>query len=115
MVPAGVNAVRILSNASRPCDVTGPFLDDRRNLGVLIGEAVLYDSGMTHTLNAHLEHEGLEGWHNPPPYEASTGACSGPLDQRQCAAAAWETSGWGDWSVVITGAGRRPLHHRNTG
>ncbi|AHJ68549.1 Adhesin family protein [Granulibacter bethesdensis] len=93
MVPAGVNAVRILSNASRPCDVTGPFLDDRRNLGVLIGEAVLYDSGMTHTLNAHLEHEGLEGWHNPPPYEASTGACSGqrwtngnallPLGKRQ--------------------------------
>ncbi|WP_157692599.1 Hint domain-containing protein [Granulibacter bethesdensis] len=77
LVPAGVNTVRILSNASRSCDVTGPFLDDRRNLGVLIGEAILYDSGATHILNIHLEQEWLEGWHDLPPRDASAGASSG--------------------------------------
>ncbi|KAA8414850.1 Hint domain-containing protein, partial [Acetobacter sp. DmW_125131] len=31
MIPDGVESVRIVSNASRPCDVIGPFVDDRRH------------------------------------------------------------------------------------
>ena len=31
-LPDGVSDVRILSRTSRPCDVVGPFLDDRRDL-----------------------------------------------------------------------------------
>lgn len=41
MISADVKSVRIVSNASRPCDVVGPFVDDRRTLGVLVGDVKL--------------------------------------------------------------------------
>lgn len=43
MVPPGVQAVRLVSRASRPVDVLGPFVDDRRMLGVLVGQMIFQD------------------------------------------------------------------------
>lgn len=63
-VPSGVRSVRILSNASRPCDVIGPFVDDRRMLGVLVGYIELFESDTTTTLLSHLQDVDLSGWHN---------------------------------------------------
>lgn len=63
MIPAGVESVRIVSNASRPSDVVGPFVDDRRQLGVLVGEITMFDSASSHTIDAHLTQSSLTGWH----------------------------------------------------
>jgi hypothetical protein len=41
VLPAGTAAVRLRSRASRPSDVNGPFVDDRRMLGVLVGDMKL--------------------------------------------------------------------------
>lgn len=62
MVPPGVNNVRIVSNTSRPCDVIGPFVDDRRTLGVLVGNAQIFETYASRILTAHLTDEILTGW-----------------------------------------------------
>jgi len=41
LLPAGVRAIQIMSRASRPSDVVGPFLDDRRTLGVPVGNVTI--------------------------------------------------------------------------
>ena len=64
MIPSGVENVRIISNASRPCDVIGPFVDDRRQLGVLVGTVTLFESNRTRTLTDHLHDAQLSGWSN---------------------------------------------------
>ncbi|WP_408871019.1 Hint domain-containing protein [Gluconobacter cerinus] len=64
MIPAGVENVRIVSNASRPCDVVGPFVDDRRMLGLLIGDVQLFEGHATKTLTSHLQDIDLSGWNN---------------------------------------------------
>jgi len=63
MIPAGVEDVWVVSRASRPSDVVGPFLDDRRNLGVLVGDVVMFDSGTSKQVDSHLTTD-LEGWNN---------------------------------------------------
>ncbi|KXV32456.1 hypothetical protein AD940_15545 [Gluconobacter thailandicus] len=62
MLPQNVRTVRLMSRTSRPADVIGPFVDDRRQLGVLVGSVVLYDAGSTTNLSAHLTEETLSGW-----------------------------------------------------
>ncbi|WP_215763142.1 Hint domain-containing protein [Acetobacter sp. P1H12_c] len=64
MIPVGVDSVRIVSRASRPCDALGPFVDDRRTLGVLVGEIRLFESNATRMLSAHFTDENLSGWSN---------------------------------------------------
>ncbi|MBS1063794.1 tail fiber protein [Gluconobacter wancherniae] len=63
-IPSGVRSVRILSNASRPCDVIGPFVDDRRMLGVLVGYIEFFEADITTTLISHLQDVDLSGWNN---------------------------------------------------
>ncbi|MCP1246079.1 Hint domain-containing protein [Acetobacter cerevisiae] len=43
IVPPHVQAVRLVSRASRPVDTIGPFVDDRRMLGVLVGRMMLQE------------------------------------------------------------------------
>ncbi|MBB2174811.1 Hint domain-containing protein [Gluconacetobacter johannae] len=62
MIPPEVGHVRIVSRTSRPSDVVGPFLDDRRELGVLVGEVTLFDADITRRLDAHLTTGDLAGW-----------------------------------------------------
>lgn len=64
MIPDGVESVHIVSNANRPCDVIGPFVDDRRQLGVLVGTVTLFESNRTRTLTDHLHDAQLSGWSN---------------------------------------------------
>lgn len=61
-LPSGVKSVRIVSRTSRPSDVMGVFVDDRRALGVAIGEIKLFDSGKPHVLTSHLTETELSGW-----------------------------------------------------
>ncbi|MCX2563299.1 Hint domain-containing protein, partial [Acetobacter thailandicus] len=64
MIPAGIESVRLVSHASRPCDVIGPFVDDRRKLGVLVGSVMLCEGDTTITLTDHLQDPELSGWNN---------------------------------------------------
>ncbi|GBR47554.1 hypothetical protein GCM10007871_03270 [Gluconobacter roseus NBRC 3990] len=62
MIPADVTAVRIVSRTARPSETVGPFVDDRRELGILVGDVVLYDSRATRSITSHLTQADLEGW-----------------------------------------------------
>lgn len=61
-IPEGTRRVYLASRTMRPCDVEGPFLDDRRHLGVLVGRMTLFAARGTHPVNTHLEGGDLEGW-----------------------------------------------------
>ncbi|WP_408873651.1 Hint domain-containing protein [Gluconobacter roseus] len=65
-LPDGVSDVRIVSRTSRPCDVVGPFLDDRRDLGVLVGDVTLFESASTRQVTSHLTTDAA-GWHGREP------------------------------------------------
>ncbi|WP_438383292.1 Hint domain-containing protein [Asaia sp. BMEF1] len=62
MLPPDATKVRIVSRVSRPADVIGPFHDDRRHLGVLVGDIQIWESDKTRHLGSHLTDETLEGW-----------------------------------------------------
>jgi len=62
MIPTGVQSIRIASNASRPSDVVGPFVDDRRYFGVAVGEITMFEAGRNHAITAHLTDKNLDGW-----------------------------------------------------
>lgn len=64
MLPAGTESVRIVSRASRPSDVIGPFVDDRRYMGVAITDIHLLSAMQQHDITAHLQSEKPEGWHD---------------------------------------------------
>jgi len=83
-LPAGVESVDVVSRASRPCDAIGPFVDDRRELGVLVGAVKLFDSDVTKAASLHLEEAGLAGWHGieAPTMRWTTGRATLPLGTR---------------------------------
>lgn len=62
MLPPGVQKVFIASRTSRPVDVIGAFVDDRRELGVQIAKIDLLSGAGTFSISSHLETETLEGW-----------------------------------------------------
>jgi len=62
MIPSDVTDVRLISRTARPSETVGPFVDDRRDLGVLVGEITLFDSGHTIRIDQHLTEAGLAGW-----------------------------------------------------
>ncbi|ATJ92303.1 MULTISPECIES: Hint domain-containing protein [Acetobacter] len=63
MLPPGTQSVHIVSRASRPSDVIGPFVDDRRYMGVAIGEVRLFSSKEQFNITSHLSTEKPQGWH----------------------------------------------------
>ncbi|WP_249194965.1 Hint domain-containing protein [Gluconobacter cerinus] len=63
MIPANVATVRLVSRTGRPSDTIGPFVDDRRDLGVLVGDVSLFAARQTVNLTAHLSVADLSGWH----------------------------------------------------
>lgn len=71
MLPFGTEYVRIVSRASRPSDVIGPFVDDRRSLGVAVADVRLIVGRYQHDISAHLQAEKPEGW-----YEADATDCA---------------------------------------
>ncbi|WP_367160221.1 Hint domain-containing protein [Kozakia baliensis] len=62
-LPEGVEAVQVLSRASKPSDAVGPFCDDRRTLGVLVGEVTVWDMDETRNVQSHLTSDHAFGWH----------------------------------------------------
>ncbi|GAN61530.1 hypothetical protein ACI01nite_23130 [Acetobacter cibinongensis] len=63
MLPANTKSVNIVSRASRPYDVIGPFVDDRRYLGVAVGEVRLLCAKQQFNITSHLATEKPTGWH----------------------------------------------------
>lgn len=63
VIPSNVSEVRIVSRTARPSDAVGPFVDDRRDLGVCVGEVVLFDPDATRAIGTHRTEAGLKGWH----------------------------------------------------
>ncbi|MFT8723677.1 MAG: Hint domain-containing protein [Acetobacter malorum] len=64
MLPPGVASVRIVSRASRPSDAVGPYVDDRRALGVAIADIQLMTAVMNSHITAHLQTEKPSGWYD---------------------------------------------------
>jgi len=62
VLPEGVNAVYLKSKTSRPCDVIGPFIDDRRQLGLLIGQVNILTNNQNISITNHYTDHGLDGW-----------------------------------------------------
>ncbi|AHJ66000.1 Hint domain-containing protein [Granulibacter bethesdensis] len=98
MIPAGVETVRILSRTSRPCDVFGPFVDDRRTLGVLVGEVVLFDAGSAQAINLTLANEGWNAWDEAEAGRWTAGNAVLKLDRRS-------QEGMGMLAIQILSAG----------
>lgn len=63
-IPTELDAVRIRSDVARPSETVGPFLDDRRDLGVLIGDIHLWDTHQSRDIDIHLTRDSLDGWHD---------------------------------------------------
>ena len=62
VIPSDVQSVRIVSRASRPSDVIGPFVDDRRYFGVAVCDISLFENGKSRNINTHLTDKDLNGW-----------------------------------------------------
>ncbi|WP_250698527.1 Hint domain-containing protein, partial [Acetobacter pasteurianus] len=61
MLPANTQSVRIVSRASRPADVIGPFVDDRRQMGVAVADVHFITAKKLYPITAHLQAEKPEG------------------------------------------------------
>ncbi|MEW9298800.1 Hint domain-containing protein [Acetobacter oryzifermentans] len=64
MLPSDTQSVRIVSRASRPSDVIGPFVDDRRYMGVAVTDVRLQCANQHFDITSHLQAQKPEGWHD---------------------------------------------------
>ncbi|MDN7351429.1 Hint domain-containing protein [Acetobacter senegalensis] len=64
MLPPNTDSVRIISRASRPSDVIGPFVDDRRYMGVAVADVQLQCAKRQFDITAHLQEEKPAGWYD---------------------------------------------------
>nr|WP_167334779.1 Hint domain-containing protein [Acetobacter orleanensis] len=64
MLPPDTKSVSIVSRASRPSDVIGPFVDDRRYMGIAVGEVRLFCAKRQFDITSHLMAEKPAGWHD---------------------------------------------------
>ncbi|NVN03927.1 MULTISPECIES: Hint domain-containing protein [Asaia] len=64
LLPPETQAVKIMADAKRPDQAIGPFIDDRRVLGVRVGAVYLQGLEQDACLTAHLTAETLGGWNN---------------------------------------------------
>nr|WP_298794487.1 Hint domain-containing protein [uncultured Acetobacter sp.] len=69
MLPLNTQSVRIVSRSSRPSDVIGPFVDDRRYLGVAVEEIMLFAAQNQFDIKSHLTAEKPKGWHDDASWE----------------------------------------------
>lgn len=63
VVPGGASTLRLLSRSARPSEMIGPFVDDRRALGVLVGRVGFSESRRRNLFDAHLSGAAMQGWH----------------------------------------------------
>ncbi|GCD55191.1 hypothetical protein NBRC3222_0528 [Acetobacter pasteurianus NBRC 3222] len=62
MLPPNVHEVHLSSRASRPVDVIAPYVQDKRRLGVRVGEITLQENRKPRQISSHMEKD-LTGWH----------------------------------------------------
>ncbi|WP_025885673.1 Hint domain-containing protein [Asaia prunellae] len=62
-VPHDVERFWIVSNIFIPSQSYGPWYDDRRELGVLVGKISLYSSTGQINYTEHLKNQEIDGWH----------------------------------------------------
>lgn len=60
--PIQKHSVKVLSRRFKPSESIGPFVDDRRTLGVLVSNLELWIGGREHNITQHLENNSLKGW-----------------------------------------------------
>lgn len=59
-----IHSLSILAEAVSPSTVIGPFVDDRRMLGALVGDVHLFTPEGMITYKSHLDRPALKGWHD---------------------------------------------------
>lgn len=64
MLPPNTGSVQVISRASRPADVIGPFVDDRRYMGVAVADVKLQCAKQQFDITSHLQAEKPAGWHD---------------------------------------------------
>ena len=64
LLPGSAKTVRMISRTARPSDIIGPYIDDRRELGVNVGRISLGIGQARLAVDTHLS-EPLQGWHAP--------------------------------------------------
>jgi hypothetical protein len=70
-IPSSTRSARLVSRASRPFDTVGPYVDDRRKLGVLVGKLTIGDGYREQELSFLADSADLNGW-----YAAEAGSVS---------------------------------------
>ena len=63
VVPGHVGMVHLKSRTARPSETVGPFLDDRRELGVLVSKIGVSEGRRRVMSTVHLTSTPLPGWH----------------------------------------------------
>nr|WP_237442451.1 Hint domain-containing protein [Saccharibacter sp. 17.LH.SD] len=61
-LPENIDQVQLISRTARPSEVIGPFVDDRRNLGVLIDDIRLFQRTDYTEIEAPFHDASLPGW-----------------------------------------------------
>jgi hypothetical protein len=81
-LPDGATGLLLASRTARPCDVTAPYIDDRRELGLSIGEIAVHTGTSSMRTTAHLTMPELAGWHavEGPGYRWTNGLAALPVD-----------------------------------
>lgn len=62
VIPPRTDNVRLVSRTSQPNQVIGSFVDDRRHLGVLVGNITILEKNTIRQVNDHLAMPNLMGW-----------------------------------------------------
>ncbi len=61
-LPAHARQVTLGSRTFRPSESIGPHVDDRRELGILVGQVSLWVGEKEHIITRHLTEKNLKGW-----------------------------------------------------
>lgn len=102
-IPDSATEITLRSDSARPCDAIGPFVDDRRQLGLLVGELELYYSDSTRRVDLTTVASSLGGWYagDAPETRWTNGAGQVLLPERS-------GSGTALLSVQILATGKNP-------
>lgn len=81
-LPANTQNIYLVSRKSRPCDIIGPFVDDRRYLGVLVGKVSVLNEYGAYPVTKYLQQDELQGWSvvEQSSYRWTMGCAFLPLD-----------------------------------
>ncbi|WP_086632559.1 Hint domain-containing protein [Commensalibacter intestini] len=61
-IPEDIHTVQLCSRTYRPNETIGAFIDDRRELGILVGSILIIGHNVFHAITDHLSNPNLKGW-----------------------------------------------------